>query len=108
MDIASRSPVLQGYSELVAEVNRNRDTMELSEAIEVAIKTCISRNILVSFLERNGSEVEGMLLREWNQEEAIEVAKEEAREEYRSEILDFIKKGYSLTDIEKVLAKQET
>ncbi len=46
-----------------------------------------------------------MLLTEWNTEEALAVRYEEGREEGREEILDFIKKGYSLTDIEKHLSR---
>jgi hypothetical protein len=37
----------------------------------------IWKNILVSFLERNCSEVENMLLSEWNMKDALEVAREE-------------------------------
>jgi len=55
-----------------------------------------------------------MLLREWNQDEAVEVWKEEAREEgidigrnkNRKEILRLIKKGYTTADIERHLRKQ--
>jgi flagellar biosynthesis/type III secretory pathway protein FliH len=56
-----------------------------------------------------------MLLSEWDQDEALAVRYEEGREEGfdmglskgikkgREEILDFIRKGYNLTDIEKLL-----
>jgi len=56
-EIASKSPVLNGYNELIAEINKNRKTMEPSEAIESAIKSCVKRNILVYFLENHASEV---------------------------------------------------
>jgi hypothetical protein len=80
-EIAKRSANLSGYSEFVAEIKENSKTMSLSESIKAAIKTCVGKNILVSFLKRNCSEVENMLLSEWNMEEALEVAKEESREE---------------------------
>jgi len=96
-EIASKSPVLSGYNEFIADVNRNRKTMEQTEAIEAAIKSCVERNILVYFLKKHASEVLNMLFKEWNLDDAIEVAKEEEREE----ILDLIQKGYTLTDIEK-------
>jgi hypothetical protein len=41
----------------------------------------MSKNILVYFLREHGSEVENMLITEWNTEEAIAVAREEAMEE---------------------------
>ena len=101
-EIAGKSPVLSGYNEFIAEVNKNRQTMELTEAVEVAIKSCVERNILVYFLKKHASEVLNMLFTEWNLDDAIEVAREEEREE----ILDLIEKGYTLADIENHLRKQ--
>jgi hypothetical protein len=63
-------------------------------------------NILVYFLEKHASEVLNMLFTEWNLDDAIAVAKEEAHEESREEILDLINKGYTLADIEKHLREQ--
>jgi len=76
-EMASRSPTLDGYETFIAEINENRKTMVLSEAIRLAIKSCVSKNKLVYFLRENGTEVENMLLTEWNTEDAIAVAKEE-------------------------------
>jgi len=113
-EIASKSPVLNGYNEFIAEVNKNRETMELAEAIEAAIKSCMKRNILVYFLEKHGSEVLNMLFTEWNLDDAIAVAKEESLEDGidigrkadREEILDLIEKGYTTADIKSHLLKQ--
>jgi len=84
--------------------------MELSEAIETAIKSCVRRNILVYFLEKHASEVLNMLFTEWNLDDAIAVAREEAHEDgcekKSNEILDLISKGYTLADIETHLRKQ--
>jgi len=80
-EIINKSPVLRGYSELVAEVNKNRETMGLADAITAAIKSCMERGILVYFLKRHGSEVLNMLFTEWNWDDAKEVWQEEAREE---------------------------
>ncbi|GBU23831.1 hypothetical protein R83H12_00450 [Fibrobacteria bacterium R8-3-H12] len=46
-EIINRSPILKGYSELVAEVNKNRETMKLADAIAAAVKSCMERGILV-------------------------------------------------------------
>jgi hypothetical protein len=80
-DIANKSPVLNGYNELIAEVNKNRETMELAEAIVAAIKSCVERNILVYFLEKYASEVLNMLFTEWNLDDALAVRYEEGTED---------------------------
>jgi len=129
-EMVNRSPALHGYSELIAEVNKNLESMELGDAIKVAIKSCIERGILVYFLEKHASEVLNMLTTEWNWDDAKEVWQEEAREDgivigtekgivigeergekkgvekNRAEILGLIKKGYTLADIENMLEAQ--
>jgi len=84
-DIATRSPVLSGYEEFIAEIKKNLKSMDLRKAIKLAVKACISKNILVSFLERNGSEVMNMIRGEWDMDEVLAVRSEEAREEAREE-----------------------
>jgi hypothetical protein len=106
-DIANRSPILSGYEEFVAEIKKNLESMELREAIRQAIKACISKNILVSFLERNGSEVENMLLTEWNWDDAKQVWQMEAREEVIEEIFSLWRQGYSVDEAERMLAKRD-
>jgi len=69
---------LNGYSELVDEVENNCKSMSREEAIKVAIKACISRGNLVYFLEKYYSEVENMLLTDWNLKDAFEVEREES------------------------------
>ncbi|MDR0516930.1 MAG: hypothetical protein LBH25_07800 [Fibromonadaceae bacterium] len=106
--ISSRSPTLSGYGEFVAEINENLKTMNLNAAIKTAVRACIRKNILLSFLESNGSEVENMLFTEWNLKDALEVAKEEAlamgmekgvaigREEGMERILEYLKQGHTI------------
>jgi len=77
-DMASRSPVLSGYEEFIAEIKSNLDSsMNLADAIKAAIKTCLNKNILVDFLREHGSEVENMIFGEWNWDEALAVKYEE-------------------------------
>jgi hypothetical protein len=118
-NIVGRSPVLNGYAELIAEVNRNRETMEPAEAIEAAIKSCVERDILVYFLEKHGSEVLNMLFTEWNQDDAIAVAREEAledgigigidkgigigRKKEREELFALLESGVSLAEAKNIL-----
>ena len=101
-EIASKSPVLNGYNEFIAEVNKNRKTMELAEAIEAAIKNCVKRNILVYFLEKHASEVLNMLFTEWNLDDALEVAKEEAQDE----LFALWESGISVAEAKEILRKQ--
>jgi flagellar biosynthesis/type III secretory pathway protein FliH len=53
-----------------------------------------------------------MLLTEWNQDEAIEVAREEGleegREEGHEEVLKFFEQGLSVEEIKKRLQKEST
>jgi len=81
VEMANKSPTLNGYEIFIAEIKENMKKVSLSEAIRLAIKTCMKKNILLSFLREHGSEVENMLLTEWNMDEAIAVAKEEAWED---------------------------
>ncbi|GBU24269.1 hypothetical protein R83H12_00897 [Fibrobacteria bacterium R8-3-H12] len=128
-EMASKSPVLNGYEEFIAEIKSNlSNSMDLAGAIKAAIKTCLSKNILVSFLREHGSEVLNMIYGEWNWDEALAVAKEEGVEEgidigekrgvrkgvrkgvkrRDEQILDLIGKGYSSADIENFLRRQKT
>jgi hypothetical protein len=55
--------------------------MSLPSAIKAAIRICVSKNILLSFLKDNGSEVENMLFTEWNMKDALSVRYEEGMED---------------------------
>jgi hypothetical protein len=76
--------------------------MSLSESIKAAIKTCIGKNILVSFLKRHSSEVENMLLSEWNMKDALEVAKEEAVDE----VIELLENGMSLAEVKQKFSSE--
>jgi ATP-dependent Lon protease len=118
-DIANRSPVLSGYEEFISEIKSNLNSMNLAEAIRVAIKTCLSKNILVYFLKEHGSEVENMLFTEWNWDDALAVRYEEGVEEGvaigeergvargiatgRGEVFSLLEQGVSLAEAKKML-----
>jgi hypothetical protein len=101
-DMAVRSPVLSGYEEFIAEIKENLKSMELREAIRLAIKSCISKNILVSFLERHSSEVENMIFGEWNMDEAKQVWQEEAQDE----LFELLESGVSVAEARKILRSE--
>jgi predicted transposase YdaD len=81
VEMAAKSPTLSGYEEFIAVIRENLKVTNLREAIKIAVRDCISRNILLSFLKKHGSEVENMLLTEWNWDDAKSVWQEEARED---------------------------
>jgi len=81
-EILKRSETLDEYSmfiDKIREYQKEEDSLE--KAARSAIIYCIENNILKDYLEAHASEVLNMLLTEWNQDEAIEVAREEGREE---------------------------
>jgi len=117
VEMANRSATLDGYETFIAEINCNlANKMNLTEAIRLAIKTCVNKNILVNFLREHSSEVENMIFGEWNWDDALAVRYEEGFEtgidrgigiglnKRRDEILGLIRQGYSLADIERFLA----
>jgi hypothetical protein len=79
--LLQRSENLAGYAQFIAKVRENEVMMPLEQAVTEAIRYCIRRRILASFLEENGSEIINMLFGEWNLDEAKEVWQEEAMEE---------------------------
>lgn len=82
IEIVNRCRKLSEYSVFTARVNASWDeTGDLETAIKSAITYCSRHDILGEFLEIHGSEVLNMLLAEWNMEDAIAYAREEAREE---------------------------
>jgi len=123
---------LGGYSVFVSKVWEYRQTMALEDAMKAAIRYCIENGILKPFLETHSSEVQNMLITEWNLEEAqqawlaqgrdegieigvgrgrnegIEIGvgkgRSEGREERDREVLGLIAKGYTLEDIQRELS----
>jgi len=81
-EILNRCKELADYSAFVA-ISRmfKKDMKNDVEAINETVKICHKHGILKTFLEKHGSEVLGMVLEEWNLEDAKEVWREEAREE---------------------------
>ncbi|MDR2582663.1 MAG: Rpn family recombination-promoting nuclease/putative transposase [Fibromonadaceae bacterium] len=110
VDMAGKSPVLSGYEEFIAQIKENLKSMELREAIKLAVKTCISKKILVSFLERHSSEVENMIFGEWNMDEAKQVwyeeGKEEGMEEGMQNVFSLLEQGVSIAEAKEILLKQ--
>lgn len=59
--------VLYEYAVFVAKIKKYRDSMELKEAIDLAVRECIGENILRDFLEQHRMEVCDMCLTEFDE-----------------------------------------
>lgn len=77
--------VLYEYAVFVAKIKRYRDSMELKEVIDLAVRECIEENILRDFLEQHRREVCDMCLTEFDEKKYEDVLREDGREEGRSE-----------------------
>ena len=73
--------VLYEYAVFVAKIKRYRDSMELKEAIDLAVRECIEENILRDFLEQHRREVCDMCLTEFDEKKYEDVLRAEGREE---------------------------
>ena len=73
--------VLYEYAVFVAKIKRYRESMELKEAIDLAVRECIEENILRDFLEQHRREVCDMCLTEFDEKKYEDVLREEGREE---------------------------
>ena len=80
--------VLYEYAVFVAKIKKYRDSMELKEAIDLAVRECIGENILRDFLEQHRREVCDMCVTEFDEKKYEDVLREEGREEGLAEGLE--------------------
>lgn len=79
-EILEKCPVLNEYSQFIETIRKYQDRQE-ERPYKKAIQECIGKGILKDYLMRRGSEVENMLLAEYDYETDIAVQREEAWEE---------------------------
>jgi predicted transposase/invertase (TIGR01784 family) len=81
-EILSHSKALSDYSAFVTIVGGyEAGGLPRVEAIEKAVYECAKGGIMETYLRLRGSEVRNMLITEWDNDEAVEVAREEGVEE---------------------------
>ena len=81
-EILTKSKSLNDYSQFIAKVNEGQAAgMDLTQAIEAAIKYCIDHNIMAEYLRKYGTEVCGLLYQEITYKDIAEVRYDEGREE---------------------------
>jgi hypothetical protein len=77
----SRSKALHDYAAFVAIVGGyEAEGMPRTEAVEKAVHVCSKDGIMETYLEMRGSEVRNMIITEWDNDEAVRVAREEGIE----------------------------
>jgi hypothetical protein len=81
-ELARKCKALAHYSVFVGRMREyTKAGMELEEAARKAVEYCLKHDILKEFLEKNATEVLGMLMKEWNWDDALAVRFREGREE---------------------------
>ncbi|MBP3450375.1 MAG: hypothetical protein J6K22_07940, partial [Spirochaetaceae bacterium] len=78
--VLNRCEALKEYSEFMEQVKFNIEN-EIPEALTVAIKQSIKQGFLSDYLSRKSTEVENMLLTEYDYDTDIAVQRQEAYEE---------------------------
>ena len=107
-DILETCEPLKECAWLVEEIRKNRKKAEIEEAVDMAIAEMPQDYVIKPFLEAHKVEVKGMLLTEYNEAEAMELFKEDGREEERadtmSRILPLVKAGLLSVELGAVCA----
>lgn len=80
-ELMEKCQSLHDYAIFVDLVRKYQQTMALETAIGRAINECIANNVLAEFLKRNKAEVLKMGIYEYNEEEHMQMEREDAREE---------------------------
>lgn len=116
-EIFKRCPLLREYMQYVDCVRKYSEDFPLQKAVELAIRECISNNILTDFLKKNRAEVMEMCLFEYDEElhekmtrqEAYEDGREAGREEGQLEgrIFTLYELGYTVPEISEKLKQDE-
>jgi hypothetical protein len=85
-EILKKCETLGNYSIFVGKIREfQAKDSTLEEAVKLAVKYCIKNNILKKFLVENSSEVQNMLITEYDRDMDIAVNRREAWEEGREE-----------------------
>ena len=79
-EIKQNCKPLQDYITLIDLINQYKKFKNLNDSIQAAIDECIKHNILREYLLKHGKGVADMLLEEFTQEDAVNLAREEGLE----------------------------
>lgn len=110
-DILNKCQILREYGTFVDTVRKFKELHE-PEAIQYAIEECIEKGVLEEYLKRKGSQVNNMLVAEYDYELDIEVQREEASEKGKAEgkaedIIELLEeKGFVPDDIRQKISRE--
>jgi predicted transposase/invertase (TIGR01784 family) len=113
LEILQKSESLGDYAAFIGQIKDNRAKgLTLTEAIAKAVRHCIDNGIMKEYLETNSSEVENMLLAEFNMDVAKRVWREEGMEEGIEKGIEktaraALAKGLSVSDVADITGLDE-
>jgi hypothetical protein len=88
-DLIGKCRPLYEYSWFIARIRKNSLTMEMEDAVDLAIKEMPADFRIKAYLIANREEVRMSILTEYDEAKMMEYFKEEGREEGRKEGIDF-------------------
>ena len=97
-ELLNRCYELRCYSIFVHQVRQELSSgVTLSAAVKSAIRYCETHNLMVDYFKANEQEVFDMVSFKWDNQRALEIAHEEAKQETRCEVaLDMLKHNFPL------------
>ena len=103
-ELMDKCEVLRDYSTLISRIRINKKTMEIEEAVNLAVDSCINEGILKDFLIEHKAEVNGMLLTEYNEEKTMKAFYRDGFSDgfsdgFNGAIKKMLKKGKAVEDI---------
>jgi hypothetical protein len=104
-ELLQNSEYLSGYAQFIAKVRENEAAMPLEKAVPEAIRYCIKKGILSSFLEEHSSEVQNMIYGDWDLDEAKEFWREEGETIGANKVLELMEQGYTPEQIKAKLVE---
>lgn len=84
-ELFAQCEILREYAQFVEVVRRNSETMDMHDAMVMAIRECMKAGILVEFLQEYGKELEAMSWERYDTERILQIQHEEALEDAREE-----------------------
>ena len=83
--LKEKCPRLKEYCQYVERVQRYATIMKLDEAVDLAVRECITEGILAEFLRRNRAEAIEVSIFEYDEEKEMKLLREAEREAGREE-----------------------
>ena len=100
--LLQRSPRLCGYMAFITRLREHEKTMPRMEAVLATLDWCIACDILADFFREHRKEVSNMILNELTNEDALQTA----REEERQQAIDLINQGLTSEQLKQALLRE--